>query len=130
MEAQVESVMAGWSGVFFCSGCSSNRHFFPCFSKRSLDGVRYSVLTANMARNWFRDNNFTFLIVFFEVKGYDDIMDGCTTSRGPLDTGVVGVLPRHGESEFHLAEEKMNADNRHALMAVLAPLIKKVDSSK
>lgn len=45
------------------------------FSKKDLG--RHSVLnlTANMARNWFRDNNVTFLIVFLEIKDAAVIMN-------------------------------------------------------
>jgi hypothetical protein len=39
-----------------------------------------------MARNWFRDDNFTFLIVF-SVNVCKGIMDGWQKAEAPLDKG-------------------------------------------
>jgi hypothetical protein len=80
-------------GVFVLQRKSS--FILIVFQKGSLDDIRYSVLTANMARNWFRDNNFTVLIVFFEPKRL--MVSWMLAQRAEaLSTKALSASCRHG----------------------------------
>jgi hypothetical protein len=71
-----------------------------------------------MARNWFRDDNFTFLIVFFEVKSKGLMVSWMVTQQAEaLDKGN-SRRPAAMVKRLHLAEGVMDAE----LQAVLAPL--------
>jgi hypothetical protein len=86
----------GWSSLRFKSS------FVIPFSNRIFGRHSVPVLTANMARNWFRDDNFTFLIVFFGQTSVKVSADG----KKPRPSRQRKQSPscRHGEISLHLAE--------------------------